>query len=476
MKKAHGISPITVDHSLLAQLRCDRLRVKVYLPSIDLCTVDMDALFQNTQVKITDFDEAMNALPSPLVKDKSISGHLGNGGKRCQTAMKRTYEFKAIGVYVEVDYLNKMIAVEYQGRYWSLATHPWKMVYNLTDWLKSHDAEGMAQVSRIDINRHFIGKPLELFPNPMSDRLHFGFLEEGSKPEQVEGNIRFQKSDTSRCLLYSKTHQLQKVDEDVAESFNSLLKEASVPEGASVSRFEVVFKGKGNALALASLYLKERSLGRSQSLQRIFCHWVRGHRVLQAPDKAKSLDKSRDYKRKKWKLSQEWKKLTTVQSSAPDTTPVKLDERIAPQTRPSQPKDKLKSQVRKTALEAIKRGVTGQELSEMMQQALFEMCPTAAEGLVAKDLTDRTLKTLSPSQRRAGDTPPEWMVCLLRPLAAAPACSSISRQASPQEFLKVLIERRKASWRTPYCPDVIRSYNIELTKVLRLMHNDGSET
>lgn len=465
VKTSPARAKIQIDSALLAKLRCDRLRVKIYLPNTDLVTVGAEQLFESTPVFISDFDHSLKSLPPPVVADKKKSGHWGTDGGRTTTTIRRSIEYKAMGVYIELDYSQSMLAIEFQGKFWTLAEHPWRLVYNITHYLRGLDVDGIAQVSRIDINRHFVGAPLELFPEPMSELFHYGFLPEGSKPIQQEGNLYLQKSESSRILIYDKTRQVMKSEEAVQEKFFAMLRKAHVPEVCTVSRFEVSIKGKGKALAQASYALNLKTLGSAAGLQRVFCAWARAHRVLEAPPAAKRLDKSRDYRRKKWKPCLAWKKLTTVSPSISNAQTELPDRKVAPNTRPAQDRDKLKSLVRRTAVEAIKRGVSRSELFDQISKALIDLCAVASQDLVERDMASRALRCLSPQERKAGDAPPEWMAQLLRPQAAL-AGSSISRQASPFELLDSLINWRKKSWKYPCCPETISGYRRELEKVL----------
>ena len=459
-----------VDHLFLATLRCDRLRVKIYLPNTDLATVGAESLFENTPTFISWFDDSMVTPPPAKLNDKKKSGQWASGGGRTTVTLRQTIEFKEIGVYIELDHKASRLDIEFQGRFWTLAAHPWRLVYNIVDYFKGLDIEGMAQVSRIDINRHFVGTPLELFPDPMSERFHFGFLPEGTKPYQIEGNIYFQKTGSSSAQIYDKKKQIVKTDIAVQEKFQQLLHTAKVPDGCMVSRFEVSIKGGSKALNHATYALKQRTLGCAAQLQRVFCSWVRTHRVLEASAAAKSLEKTRDYKKKKWKISQKWRILTTVAIDAPTLPAEKLNKKVAPKTRPGPERDKLQSLVRRTTLEAFKRGVTKEELDRLFADAIEPMCSIAADDIVARDLAKRTLQSLSPQERRAGDAPPEWMAQLLRPHAALVGLS-ISRQESHQSKHNELIKRRKKSWQTLFCPHTVKRYKEAIRDILLLIHS-----
>jgi hypothetical protein len=471
-KKAESSEQIPlpeIDHAMLAKLRCDWIRVKVYLPDIDVSTIGAETLFENMNLSITDFEDFVHGATGPQVTSKLKSGQYAAGGGRRATSSKRAIHYRDLGIYIELNHFDGMVVVEFQGRFWTLAAKPWDIAYSVIDYFKSFSPKSRAQVSRIDINRHFIGKPLELFPDPMSPRYHFSFLREGTMPIQIEGNLYLQRSETSVAQIYQKTKQIVKKDADIQEKFALFLQQSGVPTGCAVSRFEVSIKGSSKAIKEASDALMQKQLGSEDALQRIFLLWVDTHRVLEAPAGAQSVNRTRNYRKKVWELSKVWEQLTKGGLSSGATQQASPVERVVPETRPAKERDNLEYLVRRVASAALKKGIHEVELHALVSKALLDVCSLVAKDLVARDMASRLLEDRTPEECMVGDALPAWLAQLLRPQAAILG-GCITRESYPMPVLQTLIDARKKARIYPYCKSTLDDYRKKLEKLLMEVH------
>ena len=69
---------------------------------------------------------------------------------------------------------------------------------------------------------------------------------------------------------------------------------------------ELRLQAKSEALRLASQLLLQKKLGLQANLVRVLKTWANNHLVRVAPQRAKSFDKTREYKRKKWVRWKPW--------------------------------------------------------------------------------------------------------------------------------------------------------------------------
>jgi hypothetical protein len=472
-------------------VKCDWLRLKLYFPSADIEDIEAQIrrVFGEVRCKLQFQKVTPSArTPSNDFRDERTFGTSGATANRIVTRRNHVIEFSDVGVRFEVSPAEQRVIVDFRGRFWTLASQPWAVVNNMVSYFADLDENFAVEVSRIDLARHFEGEPLSILPNPPADNLFFSFLDDESKPSVTSGNIILRRNNGSNgVVLYNKSRQVLGEDQDIQHAFAEFLKANGLPPAAIVTRSELRIGGRSQSLRLSTQLFLKKKLGLQASLVRVLKTWANNHMVRVAPQRAKSFDKSRDYKRKKWARWQPWYTIMCL-SAKPLTTKRGLKASEAariPIVRPARQKDNWKDRLKISLQAALVHGQTKECIEEAMAEVYEPAVRNAARELVERDMAKRILCALKPeASRRAGETP-EWLARLLVPQAPKDYGSSVSRHPSPfpkdqnrkkqpKASKRLLLEKRvlnarKAAWKEPFNKLAVSLYRDSLFELISVV-------
>ena len=264
---------------------------------------------------------------------------------------------------------------------------------------------------------------------PLANNLFFSFLPDESKPHVTNGNIIVGKTSTFAVTLYNKTRQVAGEEQDIQEAFAGFLATVGLAPNTIVTRSEVRLKAKSLALRVATQMLLQKKLGHQGSLVRVLKTWATNHLVRCAPDRAKSFDKTRDYKRKKWSRWKPWCSIMCLTDKPLPRT--KSQTQHIPVVKVAKLKNDWKEQLQKSVKSVIVNNQSKDSILNAVQEVMEAAARGAAQEFVERDMAKRLLSLLNPKSLQAAEGTPEWLARLLVPQAPKDDGSSVSRHPSP---------------------------------------------
>ena len=477
----------------LNNVKCDWLRLKLYFPSADIEDIEAQIrhVFGEVRCKLQ-FQKVTPSTRAPTndFRDERTFGASGAATNRIVTRRNHIIEFSDVGVRFEISPTEQRVIVDFRGRFWTLAYHPWAVVNNMVSYFGDLDENFAVEVSRIDLARHFEGEPLSILPNPQADNLFFSFLPDESKPHIIGGNIIVAKTSTFAVTLYNKTRQVKDEDQDIQDAFAKFIEANGLAPDTVVTRSELRLQAKSEALRLASQLLLQKKLGLQANLVRVLKTWANNHLVRVAPQRAKSFDKTREYKRKKWVR---WKPWCTIMCLSEKPLPIGRGPAAQiPAVKPAKLKNDWKDRLKKSLQSALVNGQSKEGIEKAMAEVFETAGRSAAKELVERDMAKRILCALKPEASRRAGEPPEWLGRLLVPQAPKDDGSSVSRHPSPfpkdqnrkkqpKASKRLLLEKRvlnarKAAWKEPFNKLAVSLYRdslFELISVVQLGLESG---
>ena len=218
------------------------------------------------------------------------------------------------GIYYKTDFLPKRLILQFRGEFFTLARSPWERIYKICGALSETLRGCPYYVSRIDVQRMFIGAPSDLFPDPASPRVFFAFLKSNDEVRRHMGNYEIQKSDY-KVTLYDKIRELERRKEDAPYrlTVERGLAEAGISPSTRVSRFEVRSIGSDTRICReATALLHSQRLQEEGHLVRLLSLFLETHVVKEPGPRANPHGKTREYMSKRWPASKKWLALFAV--------------------------------------------------------------------------------------------------------------------------------------------------------------------